>query len=186
MILADELDQSRLWLAKTEPDGRSSCTFTDGTLHVRVAQRPLYKCRGPQDRLPADLRIDVGVRLVGANSCAAVWFRFTSNRGYLVRVCPANIYVGTHKSTDVTVSRTLPLDDPIPVGGPPVRIGLQVADDTVTVTRNGAPVGEAPLDDAGLTGSRVLLGVYADRDAPAAGPFEVAFDHIEIRGPGAR
>ncbi|MGK5681956.1 serine/threonine-protein kinase [Actinoplanes sp. URMC 104] len=186
VILADELDESRLWLAKTEPDGRSSCVFTDGTLHVRVAQRPLYKCRGPQDTLPTDLRIDVGVRLVTENSCAAVWFRFVSNRGYLVRICPTNIYVGTHKSVDVSVTRTLPLDTPIPVGGPPVRIGLQVAGGTVTITRDGATVGDAPLTDARIAGSKVLLGVYADRDAPPAGPFEVAFDHIEIRGPGAR
>ncbi len=186
VLIADELDKSRFWLAKTEADGRSVCEFTDGELHVRVDDRRLYKCRGPQDALPADLQINVGVRLIHDKSCAALWFRFKLSRGYLVRVCPSNIYVGTHKNVDVDVSRTLPLDNPIAIGGPSVRIGLQVTGDKVTVTRDGVAVGDAPLGDAEITGSRVLLGVYPDRDAPTAGPFEVAFDHIEILGPGNR
>ncbi|WP_250037938.1 serine/threonine-protein kinase [Paractinoplanes maris] len=184
LLLADDLDKDRLWLAKTEPDGRSSCVFTGGQLHVRIDAKPLYKCRGPQDTLPDDLNIEVGVRLISAGACAAVWFHFKLPRGgHLIRVCQGNIFVGTHQSADVSVSRTLPLDNPIAVGGPPVRIGLRVLGDMVTVSRDGVPLGDAPLGEAEISGNRVLLGVFLDRDALDTGSAEVAFDHIEVRGP---
>ncbi|MBU2668506.1 protein kinase [Actinoplanes bogorensis] len=187
LLLADDLDKPRLWLAKTEPDGRSSCAFTDGELHVRIDAKPLYKCRGPQDQLPEDLGIEVGVRLLSDNACAAIWFHFKlPNGGHLVRVCRDNIFVGAHQSTNVSVSRTLPLDQPIEVGAEPTRIGLRVDGETVTVTRDGVPLGDAPLGAAEISGSRVLLGVFLDRDAPEAGAAEVAFDRIEVRGPSAR
>ena len=185
-LLVDDLDKDRLWLAKTEPDGRSSCTFVGGELHARIKARPLYKCRGPQDNLPTNLSLDTDVRLLTEHSCAAVWFRFKLPRGYLVRVCPDNVFVGTHKSSEVAVSRTLPLDDPIPVGGPAVRIGLRITGETVSVLRDGTTIGEAPLGDAEISGRRVLLGVYPDRDAPPDAPAEVTFDRIEIRGPSVR
>jgi hypothetical protein len=185
-LLVDDLDRDRLWLAKTEPDGRSSCTFAGGELHARIEARPLYKCRGPQDNLPTNLSIDTDVRLLTEHSCAAMWFRFKLPRGYLVRICRNNIFVGTHKSSEVAVSRTLPLDNPIQVGGPAVRIGLRITGETVTVTRDGVPVGDAPLGDAEITGRRVLLGVYPDRDAPEDAPAEVTFDHIAIHGPSVR
>ena len=185
LLLADDLDRNRLWLAKTEPDGKSSCVFTGGELHVRIDGKPLYKCRGPQDTLPDDLSIDVGVRLVSDGACAAIWYHFKLPRGgHLVRICQDNIFVGTHQSADVSVTRTLPLDNPIQVGGPPVRIGLHVAGDVVTVSRDGVALGEAPLGDAEITGNRVLLGVFLDRDTPDSGSAEVAFDHIEVREPG--
>ncbi|WP_250002661.1 serine/threonine-protein kinase [Actinoplanes sp. M2I2] len=184
LLLADALDKDRLWLAKAEPDGRSSCVFTGGELHVRIDAKPLYKCRGPQDTLPADLSVDVGVRLVSEGACAAVWFHFKLPRGgHLVRVCRDNIFVGTHQSSDVTVTRTLPLDNPIVAGGPPARIGLRVLGDMVSVSRDGVPLGDAPLGEAEISGNRVLLGVFLDRDTPGTGSAEVAFDHIEVRGP---
>ena len=187
MLLADDLTHARLWLAKREPDGLSTCSFTDGTLVAEVAERRLYKCPGPQDDLPVDLHAEVGVRLLTADSCAAIWFRFRLPRGgYQVRVCASNVFVGTHKSTTVAVTRTLPLDQPIAVGGPAVRIGLVIDNGQVTVTRDGTALGSVPLDDAELTGRRLVLGVYPDRGAPDEGPFKVAFDHIVIRGPGER
>jgi hypothetical protein len=186
LLLADDLDKDRLWLAKTEPDGRSSCVFTGGELHVRIDAKPLYKCRGPQDTLPEDLSIEVGVRLVSEGACAAVWFHFKLPRGgHLVRICQDNIFVGTHQSSDVSVSRTLPLDNPIAVGGPSARISLRVLGDMVTVSRDGVPLGDAPLGRAEISGNRVLLGVFLDRGTPDSGGGEVAFDHIEVRGPTA-
>ncbi|GID29642.1 serine/threonine protein kinase [Paractinoplanes brasiliensis] len=187
LLLADELDRERLWLAKTEPDGKSSCVFVEGELRVRIDTKSLYKCRGPQDALPDDLSIDVGVRLLTGNACAAIWFHFKLPRGgHLVRVCQGNVFVGAHQGTDVTVSRTLPLDQPIVVGGPATRIGLHVAGETVTVTRDGVEIGNAPLGKAEISGNRVLLGVILDRDMPEAEAAEVAFDRIELRGPSAR
>ncbi|MCY1138442.1 serine/threonine-protein kinase [Actinoplanes sp. Pm04-4] len=186
VLITDDLDKNRLWLAKTEPDGRSSCVFTGGELHVRIVARPLYKCRGPQDTLPEDLTIDVGVRLLTDGACAAVWYHFKlPHGGRLVRICQDNIFVGTHQSAEVTVTRTLPLDNPIAVGGPPTRIGLHVTGETVTVTRDGVSLGDAPLGNVEIMGNRVLLGVFLDRDTPDTGSAEVAFDHIEVRGPSA-
>jgi serine/threonine protein kinase len=180
MLIQDDLVTSRYWLPKTEPDGRSACSFTDGALVARVNDRRLYKCPGPQDQLPADITAEVGVRLLSEHSCAAVWFHFGANKGYLVRICGSSVYVGTHKGTEVVVTRTLPLDQPIAVGGPPTRIGLGVDGGSLTVTRNGALIGTVPLSDRQITGARLLLGVYPDRDAPPSGPFQVAFDHIGI------
>ena len=180
-VLTDDLTESRLWLPTAEPDGRSRCDF-EGALTVRVLQRGLYKCRGPQDQLPRDLAAEVNVRLLTPGACAALWFRFTQMRGYQLQVCPASLYVGTHKGNAVQVFRTLPLDRPIPVGGAAVRIGLRASGDTLEVTCDGATVGTAPLTDAEITGNRLLLGVYTDRAAPATGEFAVAFDHIEVRG----
>ncbi|MEU8818552.1 serine/threonine-protein kinase [Actinoplanes sp. NPDC048796] len=180
MIIEDDLAAARYWLAKTEPDGHSACEFADGSLVARVDSRRLYKCPGPQDQLPADINAEVGVRLLSEDSCAAIWFRFGANKGYLVRACANSFYVGTHKGTDVVVTRTMPLDRPLPVNGPATRIGLRVDDGTVTVSRDGAVVGQAPLTDRDISGARLLLGVYPDRDAPQSGPFRVAFDHIAI------
>ncbi|MBL7258369.1 serine/threonine-protein kinase [Paractinoplanes lichenicola] len=187
VLITDELDEQRLWLAKTEPGGKSSCAFSEGELRVRIDDTSLYKCRGPQDTLPDDMTIDVGVRLLTPNACAAVWFHFkVPSGGHLVRVCQNNIYVGAHQSTAVTVSRTLPLDQPVAVGGPATRIGLRVDGDTVTVSRDGVTLGDAPLSAADIKGNRVLLGIILDRDVPEAGAAEVAFDQIEVRGPSAR
>ncbi len=178
--ISDDLTTSRLWLAKTETDG-SSCTF-DGALLVRVEAKGLYKCRGPQDDLPPDLNVAVGVRLLTENACASIWFRFANPRGYQVRICEDAVYVGTHKSAATKITRTLPLDDPIKVGDPATRIGLRLSGQTVTVLRDGVPIGTVALADPEIAGSRVLLGVFTDRDAPKTGPFVVAFDHIEING----
>ena len=184
-LLADDLTTARLWLATSEPDG-SVCRFADGTLVAEVADRRLYKCRGPQDNLPADVHAEVGVRLLTPKACGTIWFRFRGARGYQARICASNIYVGTHKHDVVTVTRTMPLDQPIAVGGPAVRIGLRVQGEEVRITRDGTPVGAARLEDAGLTGRRLTVGVYPARDAPTEGPCRVAFDHIEIREPGER
>ncbi|MET0425904.1 MAG: serine/threonine-protein kinase [Actinoplanes sp.] len=178
--LADDLSQPWLWVSRTEPDG-DGCTFTAGAMVARVGRKGLYKCRGPEDSLPADLAATVGVRLLTPGSCAAVWFRFGQNRGYQIRVCPNSIYLATHKSTAVEVLRTFPLDQPIVVAGVATRIGLRVSGPTVEISRDGRPVGAATLADPAIGGTRLLLGVYTDRDAPAQGPFEVAFDHIEVR-----
>ncbi|HEY0000856.1 MAG TPA: serine/threonine protein kinase, partial [Actinoplanes sp.] len=183
--LLDDLVQARLWQPTTEPDGRSSCVFS-GALTVRMLGHGLYKCRGPQDDLPRDMSAAVNVRLLTPGACAAVWFRFGQNRGYQLRICRSSIYLGTHKSKAVNVFRTFPLDSPIEVGGPAVRIGLSAVRDTLEVTRDGSVLGTATLSDPEITGSRLLLGLYTDSDPPPSGPFSVAFDHIEVRDPGQR
>nr|WP_296074156.1 serine/threonine-protein kinase [uncultured Actinoplanes sp.] len=184
-IIADDLSAPKWWLPDTSPDGRSSCSFDDG-LVVRVGRRGLYKCRGPQDQLPRDLTAEVSVRLLTPDACAAVWFRFTQQRGYQLQVCRASLYVGTHKNQQVDVFRTLPLETPLAVGATATRVRLRLAGDQLEVSLDGVPLGTAPLDDPDITGSALLLGVYTDRGAPENGPFSVAFDHIEVRASGER
>ena len=179
--IADDLVEPRYWLAKTEPDGKS-CSFENNALVVRIKKRGLYKCKGPQEEMPRDLRASVGVRLLTKDTCASIWFRFRYLTGYQLRVCPEYLYVGTHKDKDVRILRTIPLDDPVKVGAPATRIGLRIAGDVVEVTRDGTLVQRVALNDREITGSRLVLGVYTDQSAPATGTFAVAYDHIEIEG----
>jgi predicted Ser/Thr protein kinase len=178
--IADDLVRARLWEAKAEPDGKR-CSF-DGALVAQIKKRGLYKCKGPRDLLPLDLRASVGVRLLTKDTCAAIWFRFRNTSGYQLQICPQHMYVATHKNTDVEVLRTIPLDDPIKVGAPAVRIGLRTADNVVHVTLDDKPVASVSLTDPEIAGDRLVLGVYTDVNAPETGNFAVAFDHIEIEG----
>ena len=179
LLITDDLRKPGYWRAKTENGGKFSCSF-DGALVVRLAAKGLYKCPGPQDAEPVDIHTEVGVRLLTAGSCASIWFRFRQQRGYLVRICESSIYVGTHKSTDVVVYKTFPLDQPVGIGSAPTRIGLRAVGDSVEVTRDGTAVGTVPLTDPQIAGGRLALGVFSDRDAPAAGPYAVAFSDVRV------
>ena len=179
LLIADDLSKPGYWQARTEADGKASCTF-DAALVVQVAARGLYKCPGPQDAEPSDIGADVGVRLLTKSSCASIWFRFRQQRGYQVRVCNSNIYVGTHKGIDVHVLRTFPLVTPVGIGSPATRIGIRAVGGSVEVSRDGTVVGTVPLSDPDITGGRLVLGVYTDRDAPAVGQFSVAFSDVRI------
>jgi eukaryotic-like serine/threonine-protein kinase len=180
LLVTDPLRGVRLWQETTVASERASCSFDDA-LVVRRETRGSFRCQGPQDAEPADVRAEVRVRLLTRNSCAAIWFRFRSFAGYQVRVCENNIYVGTHKNSQVLVYKTFPLDDnPIGVGAPPTTIALTVAGPSVQVFRDGALIGTVPLVDKGLTGGSVVLGLYTERNAPEQGPYAVAFNDVKI------
>jgi hypothetical protein len=108
--------------------------------------------------------------------------RFTQNKGYQVRVCEHNVYVGTHKSDDIEVLKTFPLDDhAIGLGGPGTRITVSVVGDTLEVLRDNELVGTVPMQDKDIRGGgRVVLGIFTERYAPAKGPYQVAFNDIKI------
>jgi len=181
LLFSDGLRKPGYWRPKTENDGKFSCSF-DGGLVVRVAAKGLYKCPGPQDIEPDDIRAEVGVRLLTAGSCASIWFRFRQQRGDLVRICDSSIYVGTHKGAAVAVFKTFPLDQPIGIGSPPTRIGLRAVGDSLALTRDGEALGTVPLTDPQITGGRLLLGVFSESDAPTAGPYAVAFSDVQVWG----
>ncbi|MEV4642217.1 serine/threonine-protein kinase [Actinoplanes sp. NPDC049548] len=179
-LLADSLRQPRLWKASDDPDERASCFFRDG-LVVRRATTGVFRCRGPADAEPSDLQVRVGIQLLTADSCAAVWMRFRSNKGYQVRVCERNVYVGTHKSTDIEVIKTFPLDDsPIDVSAPPTTITLTMHGENLEILRDGELVGTVMVNDKDITGGRVSLGIYTEQYAPTVGPYEVAFTDIKL------
>ncbi|GAA1634016.1 serine/threonine protein kinase [Actinoplanes couchii] len=177
--IKDALRQQEYW-KPSDQAGEGECHFDAAQgLVARRATEGTFKCKGPSDQLPADLRIDVTVRLNTPDSCATVWFRNEGNTGYQLRVCERNLYLGVHRSRDVTVKRTFPLTSgPIEIAVA-TRIALVAKGDVVQILRDGVPVGEAPLDEAGITVGRVVLGIYNERD-PAPGPYEVAFSDLDI------
>jgi eukaryotic-like serine/threonine-protein kinase len=180
LLVSDPLRQVRLWRRSTDADERASCSFADGLL-VRRETRGPFRCQGPQDAEPEDLQAEVGVRLLTRDSCATIWFRFRANAGYQVRVCENNIYVSTHKGTDVVVYKTFPLyDDPIRLGGPPTRITLTVAGPSVQILRDGELVGGVALSDPDITGGHVMLGIFTERNAAERGPYAVSFTDVRI------
>ncbi|MEU7906773.1 serine/threonine-protein kinase [Actinoplanes sp. NPDC049118] len=180
VLLADPLLQQRLWHPSSDAREKASCSF-DGGLVVRRETRGVFRCRGPEDAEPDDLQAEVGVRLLTPDSCASIWLRYSPYRGYQVRVCEHNVYVGTHKSTELKVYKTFPLDDnAIGVGAPAIRITVSIVGETLEVLRDGELVGSVPVQDKDITGGRVVLGIYTERDAPLQGPYEVAFNDIRI------
>jgi predicted Ser/Thr protein kinase len=179
-LLADPLTQERLWQATSDERERASCSF-DGSLVVRRETRGPFRCRGPQDAEPADLQAEVKVRLMTPDSCASIWMRFTQDRGYQVRVCERNVYIGTHKDDRIEVLRTLPLDDAaISVGAPATRITVSIVGEVLEVLRDGELLGTVSAQDKEIAGGRVVLGIFTERSAPLKGPYEVAFTDIKI------
>jgi len=179
-LLADSLAQERLWQPSTDEREKASCSF-DGSLVVRRQTKGTFRCRGPEDAEPADVQAEVKVRLLTPDSCASIWMRFVRNRGYQVRVCERNVYVGTHKVDDTEVLRTFPLDDAaIAVGSPATRITVSIVGEVLEVLRDGELVGTVAAQDKDITGGRVALGIFTERNAPVKGPYEVAFTDVKI------
>ncbi|AGZ43694.1 serine/threonine protein kinase [Actinoplanes friuliensis] len=180
LLLADPLLQRRLWQSTVDSREQASCSF-DGGLIVRRETRGVFKCRGPEDAEPDDLQAEVGIRLLTADSCASIWMRFDDNRGYQVRICERNVYIGSHKSRSMTVYKTFPLDDtPIGVGAPATRITVSVVGNVLEVLRDGELVGSVPVQDKEITSGKVVLGLFTERGAPQQGPYVVSFTNIKI------
>jgi eukaryotic-like serine/threonine-protein kinase len=176
-LISDSLRRERFWKARSYD--KSRCSFDDALIAHRDNADPL-RCQGPLDQMPADFRAEVTVRLITKSSCAGIWFRFDESRGYLVRVCQNNIYFGTHKRQGGTKTlRTFWLDTPITLGATS-RIALTAAGTSLTLLRDGAPVGTVALTDRSITAGRLLLGEFADPDAKPSGTYEVAFTDISI------
>jgi predicted Ser/Thr protein kinase len=180
LLVSDPLHGAHLWQGSDLPAEKASCSF-NGALIVRRVNPGSYRCLGPQDAEPADVEAEVKVRLLTQDSCAGIWFRFHDVTGYQVRVCQNNIYVGTHKGSDVEVYKTFPLDgDPILLDAAPTTITLKISDSTVEIARDGTPVGSVGLTDPEITTGRVVLGIYTERNAPEQGPYEVAFTDVKV------
>ncbi|GAA3927550.1 serine/threonine protein kinase [Actinoplanes auranticolor] len=180
VLLADPLTAQRLWHATSVEKEQAGCSF-DGGLVVSRATRGVFRCRGPEDYEPPDVQAEVKVRLLAPDSCASIWMRFAQNRGYQVRVCERNVYVGTHKSTSTEVYKTFPLDErPIDVGAPATLITVSIVGETLEVLRDGELLGAVPVQDKDIRGGRVVLGIFTERSAPVKGPYQVAFNDIKI------
>ncbi len=181
VLIDDPLDHPRLWQPSASDKEKASCAFSGG-LTVTRATAGSFRCRGPLDVEPDAMKVDVNVRLVTPGSCAAIWFRFRSDAGYLARVCESEVTVGTHRDVQADVLRTFPLATPMTVGGPPVRITLITTERAVTVERDGVLIGTAPLTDSTITTGRLTLGMFTDKADPGhVGSYGVTFDHLVVR-----
>ncbi|MEV6599589.1 serine/threonine-protein kinase [Actinoplanes sp. NPDC051346] len=179
-LIADSLRQPRLWQTSDNSGEKASCSFRDG-LVVRRQKAGVFRCRGPVEAVPNDLRIDVGVRILTPKSCAAIWLRFRENRGYQVRVCERNAYVSTHKSSVVEVLKTFPLDGtPLTVGAPTSKVTVSVDGGILEVLRDAKPVGSMRLTDRDIKSGSLVLGIFNEEYAPATGPYEVAFTDVAV------
>ncbi|MDI6101138.1 serine/threonine-protein kinase [Actinoplanes sp. NEAU-A12] len=178
--ISDPLLQEAYWKAKAQP-GEGECLFAAGRgLVARRDRSGTYKCKGPLDEFPGDVRVEATVRLSTPASCATFWFRNDGSLGYQVRVCESNVYFGVHRSNEVSVNRTMPLSGtPIALDSP-TRITLVVRGNVLQVLRDGVQVGASPLEDKEIVDGRVVLGVYNEREAPVNGPYEVAFTDVKI------
>jgi hypothetical protein len=185
LLIDDALTAPRFWQAKSLPAEKASCSFNDALVAHRDT-KGVYRCSGPDDGVPGDFRVQVSTRLLTKDSCAGIWFRFARFHGYLLRVCEKNIYLGTHKDQAITTTRTFPLDSPLTVGGEPTTIQIRVVGTEATILRDGVEIGTVPLTDPGITGGRVLLGVYTERGAAETGPYEAAFSNVSIWGLNSR
>jgi predicted Ser/Thr protein kinase len=183
LIIQDDLSHPRYWQPATLAAEKADCAFENGALVAERALKGLYRCSGPDDDVPPDFRAEVSVRLLTADSCAGIWFRFAPWKGYLVRVCANKISVGTHKSPGgVSTIRSFPLDQPLIVGGAPARIGLRALGNHLELQRDGVSIGAMDLDDPEIIGGKVALGVYTDGGVPPIGPYQVAFSDVRIWG----
>jgi predicted Ser/Thr protein kinase len=185
-LVDDALLEEGMWHPYADLGEQASCSFEQG-LVARRLKRGTFRCRGPQDPLPDDVRAEVGVRLLTPDSCASIWLHFNKIRkeelgGYQVRICEHTVYVGTHKATTAKIYKTFPLGDrPIRVGDPSVRITVSVVGNTLEVLRGGERVG-APvtIEDKEVSSGRVVLGLFTEEYASPDGPYEVAFNDIKI------
>jgi hypothetical protein len=182
LLFSDPLDVPRLWLPSEYEAEKAACAFDGGALVVRRDEPGSYRCKGPPDAEPDDLRTEVAVRLLSKGSCASVWLRFAGRQGYQVRICESQVLVGTHKDATAEVTRTFPLGDaPLTISGPATTFTLNASDGVLEVLRDGRPLGAVPLTDPDIGGGRVLLGIFTE---PAAAghtrPYAVAFDWVDI------
>jgi hypothetical protein len=179
----DTLRGPNLWSAKDLPRETARCFFADA-LVARRERAGVFKCNGPLDKIPADMHVEVTVRLNTVGSCAAIWFRNKDQVGYQARVCEHDVYLGLHNrdgNGEIDVFKTVNLGGtPIRAGGDSARIGIITRGETVEVYRDGILLGRAELEDPALQAGRVLLGIYNPPNVPAEGPYEVAFTDIKI------
>ncbi|WP_045745878.1 serine/threonine protein kinase [Actinoplanes rectilineatus] len=180
-VLTDPLRQRLLWQPSESVTEGGSCSFDDG-LVIRRKTEGTFRCKGPLDLMPDDLSAAVDIRLTTENSCAAMWFRYQDSRGYQVRFCQRNIYVGIHEAEgSVPILRTFPIaDDPIRLGDTVTRMGFRVVGDSVELFRDDDQVGTVTLTDPSLQSGQLRLGVVSERDAPKKGPYEVVFSDLTV------
>jgi hypothetical protein len=172
------------WVSSQTPEAGGECTV-DGALTATLTMAPTvsYRCPGIDNPL-TDVTVKVDVEIGNADSCAAIWLRYSDAvGGYAVKICQDRIQVVTHSQKTVTL---------LPGGEffyPPMGVGarsqvtITMIGATMTVYRDDVLMGS--LTDGTFAQGRVVLGVFAYKaDSPA--PYQAVFHRVQVyRSPAA-
>jgi eukaryotic-like serine/threonine-protein kinase len=188
VLLRDPLTRPDQFLAKDESPSSGSCAF-DGGLVVTSPNFNPYRCQGPRQPL-ADSRVDVDLRLLTADSCGAIWLRYSvSNGGYAVRICADRMQVLTHGVPGIATTTTLGqfryAGARTVAVGEKARVRVELVGGDLRLYLDGDPVGRMALADTlgnaapAPQRGRDSVGVF-----PFSGegvkPFQVAFSDIVV------
>lgn len=147
----------------------------DGGLVITKGGTGTYRCPSYVSSM-RDFRLQVDVSLK-SGSCAAIWFRNTNYESYLLSVCNDKYMIGTHDSEHQSDFKTMPLPEPVKPGAT-FQVTLEVRGNSITVSHNGARLGQA-FDDKYSKG-KVILGIRPTGAPGNDGTYQVAFQNLKI------
>ncbi|GIG56981.1 hypothetical protein Lfu02_13530 [Longispora fulva] len=180
VFLTDPLQAEGQWKARDDTAAlKTTCAFQNGKLVVERHAPGSYRCLGPSNYSIENVSVFVDVTLLEQGSCAGVWFRFSNESGYALRVCRDKLQLVTHgkpEGSSVNPMRTYPLATPLDTGTT-TRIGVVTEGSTIRIYRDGQEIGSFTAST--FTSGRVILGVF-QTEAETIPVSRVAFSNIEI------
>lgn len=178
--VSDRLDRRGLWKADRAVAGAAGwCTFHQRML-ATTHTSSRYRCTGPSNSFAGDQTIVVDVGIVTKGACAAIWFRWVDERGYVASFCEHEIRLGIDESSGNGFNSEQRVASTAFRAGQTHRAGITVHDGTARVTVDGTPALSLPVTDPQLVAGRVVLGVLNDA---SDGDATVAFANAELRSP---
>jgi hypothetical protein len=128
------------------------------------------------DTFAGDQSITVDVNLTVPGSCAMVWFRYRSGRGYQLTVCPDQVEL---EQTGGVILMTLGLAQPTALrSGTRHELSIAIASDRALIAIDGISVIQAAVANPDLASGRILLGVTSSGSTRSA---EVRFADLDVR-----
>jgi predicted Ser/Thr protein kinase len=170
----DSLDRPGQWSA-TPKDLDGNCVF-DRQLVVTTTLSSVYQCKGPTDTFSGNQSLAVDATVLSSGACAVIWFRFVSNSGYQVSLCPKEVRLGLDNDGQPTGELRAPSNAFQP--GQRHRAGIDIHNESATVTVDGAILLTMALTDPSLAAGQVVLGAINDAND---GDSRAAFANAEIR-----
>jgi len=173
----DPFDRTNGWRA-SRGHTRGGCTV-DGSLVVTRRPAGTLQCTG-LNRIFTDQLIIVQLRLETPSVCAAVWFDFVVDTGYLVSVCPDRVALGIDYDGDIQRVTSAELESV------PLRrwrhVEIQMKESILRIKVDGTPRITRGLDSFGVARGKVVLGlVHDDSTGTVADEGRVAFANLEVR-----
>jgi len=182
LVLSDPLTSPRDWQVIENAERKATCAF-DNAYVVTSEIASSFRCRGNQTSW-RDFSVFVDVKLINEGSCAAVWFRFASERGYALRICRDGYFLVTHGTPEpsmVTLLREFRFPDAPIATGVATRVGITAEGSSLRFYRDGDIVGG--WVDSTFAAGRIIPGVFQSIDSAPAAPFQVSFAKLEIWSP---